>query len=181
MKNPPCTLEDRQTITTPYNWTNHQLTIHNSLPLVMTLALAVEISDTRELKKWWRRRQRGQDGRIAIGLGYVHAKSDTFCARTKTIPDKALFAHTNGDFGAISATVRTAPRRIFWCSVNRLSDPSKSEKAGARSVIHWNGSKYSGVRTGIYFTKLPANCSGTMFDVFQRLVPVLCRRCSYYT
>ena len=48
-----------------------------------------------------------EDGRIATGLGYVHAISDNFCAGTKTIPDKALFAHKNGDFGAISATERS--------------------------------------------------------------------------
>ena len=73
----------------------------------MTLALAVEISNTRELRQRRRRRQRGQDGRIAIGLGYVHPISDTFCVSTETIPDKALFAHKNGDFGAISVTERS--------------------------------------------------------------------------
>ena len=73
----------------------------------MTLALVVEISNTRELKQRRRRRQRGQDGRIAIGLGYVRAVSDNFCASTKIIVDKALFAHKNGDFGAISAMERS--------------------------------------------------------------------------
>ena len=58
-----------------------------------------------------------EDGRIAIGLGYFHAISDNFCTGTKSIPDKALFAHKNDDFGAISATERScaAPHTLVQC------------------------------------------------------------------
>ena len=66
-----------------------------------------------------------------------------------------LFTHKNDDFGAISVTERSCAGGIsnscatLLCSVNRYLDPSGSEKAEARTGIQWDGSKYSGVRTGI--------------------------------
>ena len=40
----------------------------------------------------------------------------------------------------------------LWCSVNRYPDGSGSFFVRARTGIHWNGSKYSRVRTGTLFT-----------------------------
>ena len=98
------------------------------------------------------------------------------------------FKHKNSDFGAISVTERSCASpilkverhisdrfcAILWCTVNRYSDRSGSEEVGIRTGIPWDGSKYSGLRTGILFTSLSADCLGMKFDVCERLVPVVC-------
>ena len=104
------------------------------------------------------------------------------------------FKVKNSDFGAISVTERSCAWPILkmerhisdrfcpilWRSVNRYSDRSGSEEVGIRTRIPWDRSKYSGLRTGILFTRLSADCPGMKFDVCERLVPVLCRCCSHY-
>ena len=105
-----------------------------------------------------------------------------------------MSTHKNSDFGTISVTERSCASpilkverhisdrfcAILWCTVNRYSDSSRSEEVGARTGIPGDGSKYSGLRTGILFTSLSADCLGMKFDVCERLVPVLCRCCSHY-
>ena len=68
---------------------------------------------------------------------------------------RLLFTHKNDDFGAISVTERSGNTPIsnfcatLLCSENRYLDRSASEKVEVRTGIQWDGSKYSGVRTGI--------------------------------
>ena len=72
-----------------------------------------------------------------------------------------LFTHKNSDFSAISVTARSCTAliskmehhildkfgAIFKYSVNLYLDRTGSEYTGARTGIHWEGRKYSGVRS----------------------------------
>ena len=115
-----------------------------------------------------------------------------FCVGTKTRPDRASFTFTSGNFGAISVTERSFASPIsnvechvsdrfcaaLWSSVNRYSDWSGSEnKRGLESTER----KVMCEDWDLVHQTLSANCSGTMFNVCERLVPVLCRCWSYYT
>jgi len=44
----------------------------------------------------------------------VHTISHSVCACTKTILDRVLFTHNNGDFGAISVTERTGAPNVSF-------------------------------------------------------------------
>ena len=54
-----------------------------------------------------------------INLGYVYTILDSFCAGTKTIPDRPplLFPDKNNAFGAITATERNCPLKSLKWSV----------------------------------------------------------------
>ena len=111
------------------------------------------------------------------GLGYVHPVPDDIWPARKPYRIGLLFTHKNGDFGTISVLERSPAWPIsevyqkmsypvcvaatFWCSVNRHLDRSGF---GARTGFHWDGCKYSGVRTGIWFIKpsLPTAPAGWM-------------------
>ena len=89
-------------------------------------------------------------------------------ALTQTIKPyriELLFINKNGVFGAISVKERScaAPisevdrhisdRLLLFRLVNRYSDRSGSKWVGARTSTHWDGSRYSEVRTEIKCTR----------------------------
>ena len=84
-----------------------------------------------------------------------------------------LFTHQNGDFCGNGA-------KLFHADVENGASPI-SYMFCARTVVHLDGIKYSGLRTGIYFTEPSRPTASARFSICERLVPVLCRRCSYYT
>ena len=101
-----------------------------------------------------------------------------------------LFTHKNRDFGAISVTERSCDAQIskvrlhisdrfgatLRCTVNWFSDSSGGEEVLVRTGIRFHESKYSGVKTG----NLLGQPLRHMFDMCERLVPVLCGYCYYY-
>ena len=84
-----------------------------------------------------------------------------------------LFTDKNGDFCGNGA-------KLFHADVENGASPI-SYMFCARTAIHLDGIKYSGLRTGIYLTEPSRPTALARFLMCERLVPVLCRRYSHYT
>ena len=97
-----------------------------------------------------------------------------------------LFTHEDHDFGGISVTessctvpISKVERHIMdrfyttlWYRVNWYSDNVRSEKKGARAGNHWDVSKIRSEDWKWVHQTNSANHSGTMFNVWERLVQV---------
>ena len=66
-------------------------------------------------------------------------------------------------------------RDALWCSVNTYSDRLVSKQVGARTGTHWDGSKHSGMRSGIQCTK-PSQPTIARYSVCKRHVVFQFRR-----
>ena len=110
-----------------------------------------------------------------IRLLFTHKKrwfQRDFCNRTQLCRAdlQSWASHVGLDSVPHSGVVRTG----IWT----IAEVNKQQK---RTGIHRDGSKCSGAWTGTGRTQtLSINCSGTMFDVCERLVPVRCRCCSHF-
>lgn len=101
-----------------------------------------------------------------------------------------LFTHEDHDFGVISVTessctvpISKVERHItdrfyttLWYRVNWYSDNVRSEKIGARAGNHWDVSKIRSEDWKWVHQTNSANHSGTMFNVWERLVQ--CKFCT---
>ena len=135
------------------------------LQAMLTLYKIPALASARKPYRWYQ-----------IGLPFTH-KNEVISVRLLLQRRKMRRADLeNGAFH-----IGSVPH---WCSVNGYPNSSGSELVGARAATHWEGSRYSRVKTGIKFTAtLSANRSSRSlrFNVCERLVPVLCHCCSYYT
>ena len=94
----------------------------------------------------------------------------TFAPSRKSYRIRLLFTNMNGCGVAISVTERSCAApilkverdisdrfcAILWCKVNTYSARWGSKQVAARTGTNWDGSKYSGVRTGIYECTKPS-------------------------
>ena len=115
---------------------------------------------------------------------YVHSIPDIFCTGTRTIPDRAsVHTHQRG-FRREVAPGQSRRWRVgisnsfcvrLWCSVKQVFGPSrkwisrKEDWSPLRRKWIFMSKEYELVHQTFTF-----NRSGTIFDVYERLVPVLC-------
>ena len=112
---------------------------------------------------------------LCLAQGYVHTLPNSFCAGTKTIPDRALFTHKNGEFGAISGTRRgcAAPiSKVARYILDRFCATLWGSVNSPRTGTHRDGIEYFMREDwNLLHQTLSANRARTVFDVCEQLVP----------